>query len=70
MKHQTGFYSNYERGRRHCMCKELNAHMVVITEVRKAHIELDGANHGVEEHQRIQSSDKYLSMGRVSWSHN
>lgn len=44
--------------------------MVAITEVRKTHIKHDGANHGVEEHQRIQTSDKYLSMGRVSWSHN
>lgn len=24
--------------------------MVAVSEVRKAHIELDGANHGVEEH--------------------
>lgn len=37
--------------------------MVAVTEVRKAHIKLDGANHGVEEYQRVQSSDKYLSMG-------
>lgn len=37
--------------------------MVAITEVRKAHIKLDAANHGVEKYQRVQSSDKYLSMG-------
>lgn len=75
MNHQTFILVMKEEkdflGVNNFYCKQLNeSNGWICTEVIGAHIKHDGANYGVEEDLRVQTSGKYLTTGGLSWAHN